>query len=211
MRMAIHLCTEGAVGPLTPKQADLLFAAREDCDRLQTIVDELLDASRLQEGRPAPKKEAVSAEKLVKEAIAAHGGEAEMANVELRAEVLPGIGDVMADAERIQIVFSNLLTNAIHHSQAGATVAARAVRTNGWMRFEISDEGPGIAAEHQHAIFERFYQAPGGRPGGAGLGLAIAKDIVEEHGGSIGVESELGKGARFWFRLPASEGAGDRA
>jgi signal transduction histidine kinase len=79
------------------------------------------------------------------------------------------------------------------------------------MRFEISDEGPGIAAEHQHAIFERFYQAPGGRPGGAGLGLAIAKDIVEEHGGSIGVESELGKGARVWFRLPASEGAGDRA
>jgi signal transduction histidine kinase len=205
MRMAIHLCTEGVVGPLTPKQADLLFAAREDCDRLQTIVDELLDASRLQEGRPAPRKEAVAAEKLVREAIAAHGGEAEMAKVELRAEVLPGIGDVMADHERIQIVFSNLLTNAIHHSPLGATVAARAARANGWVRFEISDEGPGIAPEHQHAIFERFYQAPGGKPGGAGLGLAIAKDIVDEHGGAIGVESEPGKGARFWFRLPVAE------
>jgi signal transduction histidine kinase len=207
MRMAIHLCTEGVVGPLTPKQADLLFTAREDCDRLQTIVDELLDASRLQEGRPAPNKEAVPAEALIKDAIEAHTGEAETAKVELRSEVLPGIGNVMADPERIQIVFSNLLTNAIHHSPPGATVAARATRSNGWVRFEVSDDGPGIAPEHQHAIFERFYQAPGGKPGRAGLGLSIAKDIVDEHGGSIGVESDLGKGARFWFRLPASEEA----
>jgi len=204
MSMAIHLCTEGAVGPLTPKQADLLFAAREDCDRLQTIVNELLDASRLQEGRPAPKKETVSADELVKEAIAAHHGEAEMASVQLRSELLPGIGNVVADPERIQIVFSNLLTNAIHHSKPGASVSARATRSNGWVRFEIADEGPGVAPEHQRAIFERFYQAPGGKPGGAGLGLAIAKDIVDEHGGAIGVESQPGKGARFWFRLPAA-------
>jgi signal transduction histidine kinase len=205
MRMAIHLLTEGVVGPLTPKQADLLFAAREDCDRLQTIVDELLDASRLQEGRPAPNKEVVPAEALVKDALEAHTGEAEMAKVELRSEVLPGIGDVMADPERIQIVFSNLISNAIHHSPPGETVAARAARSDGWVRFEIADHGPGVAPEHQRAIFERFYQAPGGKPGGAGLGLAIAKDIVDEHGGAIGVDSEPGKGATFWFRLPASD------
>src|SRR5439155_21423954 len=144
-------------------------------------------------------------EALVEEAIEAHGSEAEMAKVELRCEVLPGLGKVLADPERVQIVFSNLLTNAIHHSPPGATVAARATRANGWVRFEISDDGPGIAPEHQHAIFERFYQAPGGKHGGAGLGLAIAKDIVDEHGGAIGVDSEPGKGARFWFRLPASE------
>jgi signal transduction histidine kinase len=204
MRMAIHLCTEGAVGPLTDKQADLLFAAREDCDRLQTIVDELLDASRLQEGRPAPRKETVPAEALIKDALEAHTGEAETAKVELRSEVLPGIGDVVADPERIQIVLSNLLSNAIHHSPPGSEVAARAARSDGWVRFEIEDHGPGVAPEHQRAIFERFYQAPGGKAGGAGLGLAIAKDIVDEHGGSIGVVSEPGKGARFWFRLPAS-------
>ncbi len=207
MRMAIHLCTEGAVGPLTPKQADLLFAAREDCERLQTIVDELLDVSRLQQGRPAPKKAAIAVEELVRQALDAHHGEAKTGNVELRSEILPGIGAVVADPERIQIVLSNLLTNAIHHSPPGGAVAARAESANGWVRFEISDEGPGVAAEHQHAIFERFYQAPGGQPGRAGLGLAIAKDIVDEHGGSIGVDSEPGKGARFWFRLPAAEEA----
>src|SRR5439155_7162854 len=105
-------------------------AAREDCDRLQTIVDELLDASGLQEGRPAPKKEAILVEALVEEAIEAHGSEAEMAKVELRCEVLPGLGKVLADPERVQIVFSNLLTNAIHHGPPGATVAARATRAN---------------------------------------------------------------------------------
>jgi two-component system, NtrC family, sensor histidine kinase KinB len=130
-----------------------------------------------------------------------------MAKVELHSEVLPGIGDVVADPERIQIVLSNLLSNAIHHSPPGAEVAARASRSDGWVRFEIEDHGPGVAPEHHRAIFERFYQAPGGKAGGAGLGLAIAKDIVDEHGGSIGVDSEPGKGARFWFRLPAAEEA----
>jgi signal transduction histidine kinase len=207
IRMAIHLCSEGTVGPLTEKQADLLFAAREDCDRLQTIVDELLDVSRLQEGVPMLQRSPVSAEGLVREAVDAHGSEAEVANVHLRPEVLPGVGNVMADSDRIQIVLSNLIANAIHHSPPGTTVAARAERTNGWVRFEVNDEGPGVAPEHQRAIFERFYQAPGGKPGRAGLGLSIAKDIVDEHGGSIGVDSEPGKGARFWFRLPAADEA----
>jgi NtrC-family two-component system sensor histidine kinase KinB len=205
IRMAIHLCSEGSVGPLTDKQADLLFAAREDCDRLQTIVDELLDVSRLQEGRPLLERSPVSAEGLVREAVDAHGSEAGGAKVQLRPEVLPGVGNVMADPDRIQIVLSNLITNAIHHSPPGTTVAARAERSDGWVRFEVSDQGPGIAPEHKRAIFERFYQAPGGKPGRAGLGLSIAKDIVDEHGGSIGVDSEPGKGARFWFRLPAAE------
>src|SRR5262249_54471361 len=129
IRMAIHLCAEGSVGPLTDKQADLLFAAREDCDRLQTIVDELLDASRLQSGRPAPNTESVSAEDLVRDALEAHDAEARGADVHLRSQVLPGLGKVLADPERIQIVFSNLLTNAIHHSKPGATVSARADRT----------------------------------------------------------------------------------
>src|SRR6185436_19399903 len=92
MRMAIHLCTEGSVGPLTPKQADLLFAAREDCDRLQTIVDELLDVSRLQEGRPMFQPSRISAEGLVRQAVDAHDSEAGGAKVQLRPEVLPGVG-----------------------------------------------------------------------------------------------------------------------
>jgi signal transduction histidine kinase len=126
MRMAIHLCTEGAVGPLTPKQADLLFAAREDCDRLQTIVDELLDASRLQEGRPAPRKKAIAAEELV-QAIAAHGGSGN--GLELRAECF-GSATCWRIPERIQLVFRIF---SPHHFPPPGWPLQRALRSSGWI------------------------------------------------------------------------------
>jgi PAS domain S-box-containing protein len=205
IRMAIHLCAEGLVGPLTEKQADLLFTAREDCERLQTIVDELLDASRIQTGELLLHRSLAPVEVLIDEAVDALRGPAEAEGVELRAEVLPGIGQVSVDRDRIHILLSNLLTNAIHHSPKGGVVTAGASRRNGIVEFEVRDQGQGIAPEHHGAVFEPHFQAPGGRPGGAGLGLAIAKQIVSEHQGEIGVESEPGKGARFWFRLAAAD------
>ena len=84
-------------------------------------------------------------------------------------------------------------------------MTAAATRHDGVIEFEVRDQGSGIAPEHQRAVFEAHYQAPGGHPGGAGLGLAIAKQIVAEHHGEIGVESEPGQGARFWFRLAAAD------
>lgn len=207
IRMAVHLCAEGLVGPLTEKQADLLFTAREDCERLQTIVDELLDASRIQSGELVLHRSTVPAEVLIDEAVDALRGTAKAEEVQIRAEVLPGIGQVSVDRDRILILLSNLLTNAIHHSPKGAWVTAGASRHDDVIEFEVKDQGTGIAPEHQQAVFEAHYQAPGGHPGGAGLGLAIAKQIVAEHHGEIGVESEPGQGARFWFRLAAADAA----
>jgi len=204
IRMAVHLCAEGVVGPLTEKQADLLFTAREDCERLQTIVDELLDASRIQSGELVLHRSKVLPEILVDEAVDALRGHATNEGVLLRAEVLPGLGYVSVDRDRIHILLSNLLTNAIHHSPKGGVVTAGAVRHDDVIEFEVRDQGAGIAPEHQRAVFEPHFQAPGGHPGGAGLGLAIAKQIVQEHQGKIGVESEPGHGARFWFRLSAA-------
>jgi NtrC-family two-component system sensor histidine kinase KinB len=205
IRMAVHLCTEGLVGPLTEKQADLLFAAREDCERLQTIVDELLDASRIQSGELVLHRSTVLAEALVDEAVGSLRSTASAENVQLRAEVLPGTGEVSVDRDRILILLSNLLTNAIHHSPKGSQVTAAASRRDGFIEFEVRDQGAGIAPEYQNAVFEPHYQAPGGHPGGAGLGLAIAKQIIAEHDGEIGVESEPGHGARFWFRLASAD------
>src|SRR5262249_19166769 len=119
IRMAIHLCAEGLVGPLTEKQTDLLFTAREDCERLQTIVDELLDASRIQTGELLLHRSLAPVEVLIDEAVDAARAPAEAEGVELRAEVLPGIGHVSVDRDRILILLSNLLTNAIHHSPKG--------------------------------------------------------------------------------------------
>jgi NtrC-family two-component system sensor histidine kinase KinB len=203
IRMAVHLCAEGLVGPLTEKQADLLFTAREDCERLQTIVDELLDASRIQSGELVLHRSLVPAETLIDQAVDALQGTANAEQVHLRAEVLPGTSQVSVDRDRILILLSNLLINAIHHSPKGGWVTAGAAHRDGNVEFEVRDQGAGIAREHQQAIFEPHFQAPGGHPGGAGLGLAIAKQIVAEHNGEIGVESTPGQGARFWFRLPA--------
>lgn len=205
LQMAIHLCVEQTVGPLTEKQADLLHAAREDCARLQAIVDELLDLSRIQAGRVELHKEPLDAEAAVKRALEAHRHLAEERKVSLRSELLPGIGQVAADAERVQLVFGNLLTNAVRHGPEGSTVAVRAAVAGGEVRFEVRDSGPGIPPEYQQAVFEKFFRMPGGPPGGAGLGLFIAKELVEAHGGRIGVESKPGDGATFWFTLPAAQ------
>jgi PAS domain S-box-containing protein len=205
IRMAIHLCAEGVAGPLSDKQTDLLFTARDECERLQTIVDELLDASRMDTGTLLLHRVIAPAEVLIESAIDALRTTAETQGVQLRAEVLPGLGNVFVDRDQMNIVLSNLITNAIQHNPAAGIVTVRATRTDETIEFEVRDEGPGIAPEHQQSVFEPYVQAPGAHKGGAGLGLAIAKRIVQQHGGAIGVTSELGSGARFWFRLPATE------
>lgn len=206
LQMAIHLCAEQVVGPLTEKQADLLHAAREDCDRLRSIVEELLDLSRIQAGRVVLHREALDVEALVTKAIEAHQGLAAERHVTLRSEALPGTGHVLADAERIQLVFSNLLANAIRHSPEQGTIAIRVEVTGARARFEVTDAGPGIAHEYQQIIFDKFFRTPGPASGTAGLGLFIAREIVVAHGGDIGVDSQPGQGSTFWFTLPLAGG-----
>jgi signal transduction histidine kinase len=203
LRMAIHLTAEQVVGPINDKQADLMFAARQDTERLQRIVDDLLDLSRIQSGRMELRPRRVSVEGLVDEAVAAARDEAEKKSIDLHAEVLPGQGDVEADPERLALVFSNLLGNALRYTPQGGHVVVRASHGDHHVRFEVADTGPGVPPEHRQAIFERFVRVPG-MTGGAGLGLYIAKEVVAAHGGAIGVDSKPGAGATFWFELPAT-------
>lgn len=214
LRMAIHLCTEEAVGPLTPKQADLLFAAREDCERLQGIVDDLLNLSRLESGKIDLQKRRVDAQSLVDIAVDLHRAAAESQHLTLRSEVYPGLPDAFADPDRLQLVFANLLTNAIRYSTSGDEIVVRALpapseepaagSARACLRFEVSDKGPGIPVEHQAALFEKFFRVPGSPAGGAGLGLFIARGIVQAHGGAIGLRSGPGQGSTFWFTVPVA-------
>jgi signal transduction histidine kinase len=112
-------------------------------------------------------------------------------------------------------VFSNLLTNAIRFAPRGSEIVVRA-RPEGLraeagshrapapthIRFEIADRGPGISKDHQAGLFEKFFRVPGSPEGGSGLGLFIAKGVVQAHGGEIGVDSSQGQGATFWFTVP---------
>jgi signal transduction histidine kinase len=220
IQMALHLCTEQVVGPLTPKQADLLFAAREDCERLRVIVDDLLNLSRIESGHIDLHRRRCASADLVTQAIEVHGAAAEQAKVSLRAEILPGLPEVFVDPERAQLVFSNLISNAIRYSAPGSEVVVRARVEAGprdatdhratcaeSVRFEIVDAGPGIPAEHQAGLFEKFFRVPGSPRGGSGLGLFISRGLVHAHGGEIGVISQRGHGATFWFTFPVAAGS----
>jgi signal transduction histidine kinase len=220
LRMAIHLCTDGVVGPLTEKQADLLFAARDDCERLQVIVDELLNLSRLESGQIDLHKRRIDPETLVGNALDVHRAAADQAQLTLVAEVPPGLPDVFVDPDRLQLVFTNLLGNALRFAPAGSRIVVRAaqerpaeqvrghrVAESTHVRFEVQDDGLGIPREHQQGLFEKFFRVPGSPAGGSGLGLFIAKGLVQAHGGAIGVESEPGRGAKFWFTVPTAPAA----
>ena len=208
LRMAVHLCTEQVVGPLTEKQAELLNTAREDCDRLQAMVDDLLDVSRIESGRtelyPLPTLVSV----LLGRAVDEHKAEAEASGVRLAAASTVGDVMVLADQERVGHVFANFLGNAFRYTPHDGSITIGAEVKNGTVRFTVSDSGKGIVKDHQSRLFEKFFRVPDDEERkGTGLGLYIAKEIVRGHGGEIGVESEPGKGSTFWFTLPRVMGS----
>ena len=207
LRMSIHLCLEEVVGPLTAKQTELLAAAREDCERLQAFIDDLLDLARLQAGRLPMRKVKLPVRELLDAAIAEQQSSAQQKQVTLCINTQLTTEQVPADPERLPLVFGNLIANAIRHTPEGGTVTVAARLVEHRLRFEIKDSGPGIPTEYQREVFQKFFRIPGGVSGAAGLGLSIAKEIVEAHGGEIGVESEPGSGATFYFLLPLLDAA----
>lgn len=206
LRMAIHLCLEGAAGPMTEKQLDLLHAARLDCERLQQMVDDLLDLSRIEGGHIQIISHPVPVASLIGEAAASHRAAAEARGLLLVLQSRDDVPDVLADPERLPLVLHNLIDNALTHTQPGGTVTLRARPEGHSVRFEIQDSGPGIAPEHRSAVFDKFFRAPDAKAGGAGLGLFIAREIVRGHRGEIGVEEAPGGGSLFWFTLPCALG-----
>ena len=207
LRMSIHLCLEEVVGPLTAKQTELLAAAREDCERLQAFIDDLLDLARLQAGRLPMRKVKLPVRELLDAAISEQQSSAQQKQVTLCINTQLTTEQVPADPERLPLVFGNLIANAIRHTPEGGTVTVAARLVEHRLRFEIKDSGPGIPTEYQREVFQKFFRIPGGVSGAAGLGLSIAKEIVEAHGGEIGVESEPGSGATFYFLLPLLDAA----
>ena len=207
LRMAIHLCLEEAVGPLTPKQADLLFAAREDCERLQTIVDDLLDLSRIQAGRIEIHARPVAIARARRERRRASSSR-------WRATRASRSSSACATTDRAVLGRSRAARARLQqpgrqrrppHARRRTRAAARDAARRRQLRFEVDDTGEGIDPKWFPSLFDRFFRVPGAQPGsGVGLGLYICKEIVEAHGGRIGVESEPGRGSRFWFTVPAA-------
>jgi len=207
LRMAIHLLAEQTVGRLEERQLDLVLAAREECERLQGIVDDLLDLARIRSGRLELHVREVSTELLLEQVRRAARDRSEQRQIPVDVDIQPGAEVVVADPDRIDLALTNLVANAVRHGPPGRPVVVRAMRAGSGVRIEVHDEGPGIALEHQPRLFEKFYRVPGSAPGGAGLGLSIVRDVVEAHGGKVGVKSAPGAGTMFWVELPDSRTA----
>ncbi|CAN5465800.1 hypothetical protein BH10PLA1_BH10PLA1_06550 [soil metagenome] len=202
IRMATHLLLEERVGSLNAKQQELLIAARDDADRLHGIIENLLDMGRIESGRALVELAPVSPEHLVRDAVDEAAAAYRDKGVALETNVPDDLPPVMADADRISHVFSNLLNNALKYTSSGGQARISVEAADRGVQFTVEDTGVGIPAESLPRIFERFYRVPGQHGStGAGLGLAIAKEIVEVHNGTISVESTPGQGSRFHFTL----------
>jgi NtrC-family two-component system sensor histidine kinase KinB len=200
--MAIHLLLEEKVGTLTGKQVELLLAAREDSDRLHNIVNNLLDIGRIESGRGEMQFQGTSPHVMVLEAVEPFRRPSEDQGVTLNIELPPDLPEVWADSTRMNHVFGNLLSNALRYTNPGGKVTVSAQLDAERVLFSLADTGRGIPEKYLPRIFEQFFRVPEqGKKTGVGLGLAIVKQIVEAHGGTVGVESQMGKGTTFTFTL----------
>lgn len=212
VQMAVHLLLEEVVGPLTPKQVELLLAARQDADRILSMINDLLDLTRIEQGRVKLDLEPVPVGSLLNEAVARMRPQADDAGLSLEADATAPELAVSVDRDRIGHVFDNLVGNAIQHTPRGGSIRLSARPEGDVVLVEVRDTGKGISGEHLPHLFEKFYRVPGESPaGGAGLGLAIVREIITAHGGRIDVASRPGQGTTFAFTLPARPAAHEPA
>jgi len=172
--------------------------------RMQKLIHDLLEVTRAEAGRLLVQPVPEDPVELLREAVDAHCSIASAKDIVMEARTEGRLPRVLADRERIAQVFSNLIGNALKFTPAGGRVSLRAWSAPPFVRFAVEDTGPGIDPQDHARVFDRFWQA-NRREMGTGLGLCIAKSIVEAHHGEIGVESAVGRGSRFEFTLPPAE------
>ncbi len=205
LRMAVYLLLEKTLGPLAPQQREMLESARDDADRLLRILDSLLDLTRLEGGASALERRTIPVGELLRPIAEEARAFISAAGQELVVESETGLGSVDVDASRLRHVFINLLSNASKYSPEGGTITLGAsAGPQGFVRFAVRDKGQGIPSEALPHIFDRFYRVQGQTKPGAGIGLAIAREIVVAHGGSIACSSIPGSGTEFHFLVPAA-------
>ncbi len=201
VRLAFHVLLEEKIGPLTPKQAEILAAGSQDAERLQHIISNLLDMGRMEAGRADLKLQPVSVDQLLLQATEGVRTAFTDKGVTLAMEVGGDVPPVVVEAERLQHVFVNLLNNALRSTPPGGTVQVTARPAGDMVSFSVADTGAGIPAEYLPQIFEKFFRVPGQETSDTGLGLAIAKEIIEAHGGRIEAASQVGQGTTITFTL----------
>ncbi len=214
LRGFLELLTMGALGQVSEQAADRARKAQNSVERLISLINDLLDLEKMESGTVHLSLAPWKVETLIERSVESVGEFAESHDVTIVSPVTDST--MVADGDRLVQVLVNLLSNAVKFSPPDSTVAIVLKEWPGWLEIRVKDKGRGVPERFQAAIFERFQQveaADAAQRGGTGLGLPICKAIVEQHGGTIGVDSQEGQGSEFWFRLPqdaTSDGAAAR-
>jgi two-component system, NtrC family, sensor histidine kinase KinB len=203
IRLVLHLLLEKSVGGLTAAQEEIVTTARNDCERLLKTLNSILDLARMESGKSQLEIRPISATRVVEESYYGFYDKAVALSHPLRMEVPETLPLVCADLERISLVFSNFLSNALKYSYRDTEIVLMARQLNSeFVRFSVINSGPGLSEEEQARVFDKFYRGPGQKGEGAGLGLSIARQVAQAHDGRIGVFSELEKRTEFYCDLP---------
>ena len=204
---ALELLSDDRYFQNNDQQAKLLTIAHANAERLLLLINDILDFSKLESASLPMTIERQRLEPVVQQAAHNLRMLIEERRIQLDLDLPGDLADALLDPHRIAQVITNLLSNAVKFSPPGERIRIRAIQRPGDIRIEVSDHGDGISVADLPKLFRKFQQIDSGstrKVGGTGLGLVISKGIVEQHGGHIGVESELGRGSTFWFTLPVA-------
>ncbi len=206
VKSAAETLRDTALRDPDPKAAQRFVEIIErNSDRLQALIEDLLDLSRMESNQFQLRKERVDIPEVVANVVALFLERAERKKVTLSAKIDKDPQPFLGDSRAIEQVLSNLIDNAVKYCPAGAAIAVSVTSDEHTVRMDVRDNGPGIDAKHIPRLFERFYRVDAGRSrevGGTGLGLSIVKHLVEAMGGLVTVESAGGAGATFTVKVP---------
>jgi signal transduction histidine kinase len=207
IRGSLGLLASGVLGPLSGEAEEVVAIAERNAVRLMALINDILDLERLETGTIELRFAQVPVGSILRRALESLTAFGDQDGITVEAPEVSST--IWGDADRVVQVVVNLLSNAVKFSPPGGVVTIGVWLLDGWVEFRVTDRGRGVPVAERRAIFERFRQvetSDAREKGGTGLGLAICKSIVEQHGGTIGVESEEGTGSTFWFRVGTSPG-----
>jgi PAS domain S-box-containing protein len=208
IKWTLRMFLDGDLGEITKEQREFLERIYKSNERMISLINDLLNVTRIEEGRYVYKPTPVDVAQICQSTIELYKEEIERKNLELIFKKPQELPKVMADVEKISLAIQNLLENAIRYTLPGGKVEIVLEKKENEIQFLIKDTGIGIPKDQQGRVFTKFFRAPNAMKidtQGSGLGLFITKNIIEAHGGKIWFESEEGKGTIFYFTLPITE------
>lgn len=206
-RMSLHLLGEQQIGSLNEDQIELVNTAKEDLERQLSTIQNLLDLSKIEHNLADVQHEVCKANSIAHNSVKAHLELARASRIEMHLIEAPDDPELFVDQARIEVVLNNFISNAIRHSPENSEIHIRVEAGTENVRVSVQDKGPGIDSSLKDKIFERFSQGTvTGKTGSAGLGLHIAKEVIDSYYGEIGFDSKTGQGSTFYFALPRHYG-----